>query len=532
MSTATASPASKKQTKSSEVPHDVTSLRSALAWLETQGDVLKTDVEVDPDLEITGLQKHLDGGPVLMFNKVKGKPHARAITNLLADYDVIHKLFGYKDAKDRTRKMAHALTHPLTPKEIPQSEAPCQEEVITDDLDVNKYITAIRHTALETELTVGSGISCVIGEYFQGGSHIGYNRMNFRWGNIGTFQASPGSHMWQVITEHYKDEKPIPLTMCFGVPPACTMVAGGGFDYVILPKGCDEVGVAGAIQGSPVNIVKARTVDAWAIAESEYVLEGLLYPRDKRYETAEAEKLGVQGKTFFHPEWAGYMGKAYKAPTFHVTAITMRKRESKPIIFPLGVHTADDSNIDTSVREAAIFELCERLQPGIIQDVNIPYCMTDWGGCIIQVKKRNKIEEGWQRNFLAAVLSCSQGMRLAIAVSEDVDIYSMDDIMWCLTTRVNPHTDILNPLPGGIGQTFQPQERMTAGEKPWTASNTRFEGGMGIDATVPYGYEQDFHRPVYPVDRVDPLKFFSKDEVSRAKERVKGWMESLARTGR
>src|SRR5712691_5605980 len=442
---------------------DVTSLRSALEFLKSQGDLLETDVEVDPDLEVTGLQKHLDGGPVLLFNKVKGKPHARVITNLFRDINVVDKMFSFTSPMDRTRRIARAMNNPLRPVEVPGSEAPVQQEV---------------------------------------------------------------------LTAHYRDEKPIPLTMCFGVPPACTLVAGGGFDYVILPKGCDELGVAGAVQGSPVNIVKARTVDAYAIAESEYVLEGYLYPRDKRYETAEAERDGVQGKHFFHPEWAGYMGKAYKATTFHVTAITMRKPETKPLIYLLGVHMADCNNIDTTLRESAIFELCERLQPGIVQDVHIPFCMTDWGGVIIQVRKRNKIEEGWQRNFLAAILSCSQGMRLAIAVSPDVDIYSMDDIMWCLTTRVNPHTDILNPLPGGIGQTFQPQERMTAGEREWTASNTRFEGGMGIDATVPFGYEQDFHRPVYPIDKVDPLKFFSQAELDRAKERMHGWVEVLARTGR
>lgn len=338
--------------------------------------------------------------------------------------------------------------------------------------------------------------------------------------------------MWQIQTEHYRDDKPIPLTMCFGVPPSCTLVAGGGFDYAILPKGCDEVGIAGAIQGSPVRIVKARTIDAYTLADAEYVLEGYLYPRDKRFETAEAEADGIQGKHFFHPEWSGYMGKAYKAATFHVTAITMRKRSSKPIIFPLGVHTSDDSNIDTTIREAAIFELCERLQPGLVQDVNCPYCMTDWGGAIIQVKKRSKIEDGWPRNFLAAILACSQGARLAFAVGPDVNIYSMDDIMWCLVTRVNPHTDIINPVPGGIGQTFQPQERMTAGEKQWTASNTRFEGGMGIDATVPFGYEDDFHRPEYAVDKVDPLKFFKKEEFDRAKQRMHGWVEWLAQTGK
>lgn len=518
-----------KSVESAAKPRD---LRETIEWLRKEGDLIETDVEVDPDLEITGLQKHFDGGPVMLFNNVKGKPHARAVTNLFGDIGVIEKMFGWKDSPDRVRQVAKAIDKPVAPVIIDQADAPVQEDVITDDLDVNKWITAIRHTALESELTIGSGISCVIGEYFDGGSHIGYNRMNFRWGNVGTFQISPGSHMWQVMTEHYKDDKPIPLTMCFGVPPACTYVAGGGFDYAMLPKGCDEVGMAGAIQGAPVRIVKCRTIDAYTLADAEYVLEGYLHPRDKRYETKESEDADIQGRFHFHPEWAGYMGKAYKAPTFHVTAITMRKRESRPLIFPLGVHTADDSNIDTSVRESAIFALCERLQPGIIQNVHIPYCMTDWGGCIIQVKKRNQIEEGWQRNFLAAILACSQGMRLAIAVSEDVDIYSMDDIMWCLTTRVNPRADILNPLPGGRGQTFMPSERMTAGDKQWTASNTEFEGGMGIDATVPYGYEQDFHRPVYPVDQVSPEKFFSADDIALAKSRMSGWLLSLARTGR
>jgi 4-hydroxy-3-polyprenylbenzoate decarboxylase len=278
--------------------------------------------------------------------------------------------------------------------------------------------------------------------------------------------------------------------------------------------------------------VKARTVDAYAVADSEVVLEGYVNPRDRRYETAEAEEAGVQGRFHFHPEWAGYMGKAYKAPTFHCTAVTMRNPETKPIIFCLGVHTLDDHNIDTTVREAAMFALCERMQPGIIQDVVIPYCMTDWGGGVIQVKKRNQIDEGWQRNFMGAILSTSQGARICVAVSEDADPYDMDDIMWNITTRVNPHTDILNPIPGGRGQTFMPAERMTAGDKEWTASNTRFEGGMGIDCTVPFGYESDFLRPVYAVDKVDLKTWFSDEQISNGKDRMKGWVTSLARTGR
>ena len=84
---------------------DITNLRSTLEWLQEQGDVIETNKEVDPDLELTGLQKHLDGGPVMLFNNVKDKPHARAITNLFSDIEVIDRIFGYEDSVQRTKKI-------------------------------------------------------------------------------------------------------------------------------------------------------------------------------------------------------------------------------------------------------------------------------------------------------------------------------------------------------------------------------------------------------------------------------------------
>src|SRR5262245_9022198 len=230
-------------------------LRGTLEWLKSQGDLIETDKPVNPDLEVTGLQKHLDGGCPVLFNNVKGKPHHRVLTNLFGDINVINKMFGWKDDVERTRKLAYALSHPLKPVEILQSEAPCQEHVIKNPKDVNEHMVAIRHTTYEPELTVGSGIRCVTGPQFDGGSDLGYNRMNFRWGNVGTFQISPGSHMWQVVNKYYKANEPVPITMCFGVPPACTLLAGAGFDYAVLPMGCDEIGIAGAVQGAPIRLV-------------------------------------------------------------------------------------------------------------------------------------------------------------------------------------------------------------------------------------------------------------------------------------
>src|SRR6516162_9486082 len=141
--------------------HRAMDLRSTLDWLRSEGDLIETDKPVDPDLEVTGLQKHMDGGCPVMFRNVKGKPNHRVITNLFGDMNVINKMFGWKDDVERTRHIAAAFRKPLKPEIISQTDAPVQEHVVLDPKDVNQYMVPIRHTAYETELTVGSGIRCI-----------------------------------------------------------------------------------------------------------------------------------------------------------------------------------------------------------------------------------------------------------------------------------------------------------------------------------------------------------------------------------
>ena len=108
-----ASKAAKKAGKATQPTNHAHDLRTALAWLKLQGDLIETKKQVDPDLEVTGLQKHMDGGCPVMFHNVKGKPNHRVITNLFGDMNVINKMFGWKDDTDRTRKLAHALSNPI-----------------------------------------------------------------------------------------------------------------------------------------------------------------------------------------------------------------------------------------------------------------------------------------------------------------------------------------------------------------------------------------------------------------------------------
>lgn len=492
---------------------DITTLRGALEYIKQMGELLETNVEVDPHLEMAAIQKRLEGGPAVLFNNVKGYPGKRLVTNIFASDARIAKLFDVDEPKNLKFKILDAIHNPIPPKEV--STAPCQEVVITQDIDVWQVVPMISHTPSDPGRTLGGGNTLISGKYFWGGFHISFNRMNFRGKDYSSFQISPGSHTDQVATEWYKKEN-IPMTINMGVPPACTLLAGSGFDYVILPKGCDELGIAGALQGAPVEIVKAKTVDAYSIAQAEIVIEGYLDTTQKVWEHPEAEKEQKQGVFPFHPEWSGYMGRAYRTYKFVATGITLRRDNA--IYYPLIVHSYDDHNIDAKVREACFLELGERVSPGFVRDVYIPLGMTDWGGVIFQVRKRRARDEGFQKNLLAAALSLSQGLRLAIAVDEDINIYSAEDILWALTTRVDPKEDIQIVAAGGMGQTFQPLERSAAAPgAQWVRAEARYSGGILIDATVPFRYQWAFERAHYPIDLAENLeKWFKKEEIEKA----------------
>src|SRR5436309_2811620 len=121
-------------------------------------------------------------------------------------------------------------------------------------------------------------------------------------------------------------------------------------------------------------------------ANAEYVIEGYLDTTQKVWESPLAEKDDEQGKHPFHPEWSGYMGKAYRTYKFQATAVT--HRADRPLYYGLIVHGMDEHFIDGVVREACFLELAERIVPGLCVDTHIPMGMTDWGGVIFQVKKR------------------------------------------------------------------------------------------------------------------------------------------------
>jgi UbiD family decarboxylase len=217
------------------------------------------------------------------------------------------------------------------------------------------------------------------------------------------------------------------------------MQAAAGGVHGIVPLGSDELGMAGALQASLVEIVKCKTIDAFSLAKAEIRIEGY-WTTEKLWETEEAEKDGREDVVPFFPKWTGYLGKAWKSRKFKVTAITNRK---DPIFYNQLATSYDGEFIGFDFREACFYALADRLAPGLVVDVHCPFALRFWGGVVYQVKKRRPRDEGYQRNLLINTLGSAPGIHLIIVVDEDVDTYSMDDVMWAIMSRTEPATDYL-----------------------------------------------------------------------------------------
>jgi 4-hydroxy-3-polyprenylbenzoate decarboxylase len=495
----------------------ITSLRRTLEWLKDEVKIIEK--EVDPVLEATAINKAFDDGPVFVAENVKGFPHARLIASLWGRRNRISKLMGVDHFKDTKFKVIHALKNPIPPKEV--EEAPCQEIFIPkEEVDPFALFPMVQHTEMDGGRFFGSGVHMIGGKYCGGKSEISFYRMSFRGKDHASINMVPGGHGDQIADRFYKEKIPCTVNIC--PPPMVELMAAGSLNSVVFPTAIDELGAAGALQGSPVEIVKAKTVDAYAVANSEWVIEGYIVPHERVWESSEAEEMGVQGKAFFHPEWARYMGRAYRARKFEVTAVTRRK--DKPLYY---VPLFGTIWVYVPFVCAGFYELAERVAPGFVQDVNTFTGLTTWGGIVIQVKKRRRSDEGMQRNILSASMGVVRGLRLAIVVDEDIDIYQPEDIIWALTTRVNPSVNIVHGASGSRGQAYQPSERVAAGQQMVSS----FEGGIGIDATVPLAAKEHFQRARYAVDKVDFSKWFTEKEIQEMRAQQGEYIRFLGETG-
>ena len=107
---------------------------------------------------------------------------------------------------------------------------------------------------------------------------------------------------------------------------------------------------------------------------------------------------------------------------------------------------------------------------------------------LISVNKKSAADEGYQRNAMFAAIAALKDLDLVIVVDDDINIHDWNDVEWALATRWDASKGLIM-MPGARGHEYV------------SISDKGVRTKVGIDATVPFGFEGRYKRvPVPPAD--------------------------------
>jgi 4-hydroxy-3-polyprenylbenzoate decarboxylase len=279
-----------------------------------------------------------------------------------------------------------------------------------------------------------------------------------------------------------------------------------------VPAGVDELAVAGALGGAPVELARCHTVDTEYVAHAEYVIEGELL--------ADLAPENPNGPSAT-PEFLGYQGRAHPAlPTVRVTGITAREGAILQTVSGPG---HEQSVLLGFGMEAAVLDRLRRLGA----PVKAVHCHTAGGGQLMVViqwrAKRSDADDPLVRKAGESVLETFRMAKLVVSVDEDVDPESDADLWWAMATRLQADRD-LTVLPDREGFPLDPTQSTAYSD---TLSADGRTAKAHFDCTVPYAQRARFRRPRFTEpetapDAPAPLTRLSLAPAPRAPQRPAG----------
>jgi len=478
--------------KSGTLP-EIFDLRSALAVLGQKPDQLvSTDEPVDPMAELSGVYRYVGAGgtvmrptregPAMIFNKIKGYDDVRVVIGLLASRKRVGMLLGC-DPKKLGFLLRDAVSKAIPPVVVEKGKALCQEVVhraSDPGFDLRKLLPAPTNTEEDAGPYITMG-HLYASDPVTGESDVTIHRMCVQSADELSVYFVPGSRHIGVMREKAEAmNKPLPATISIGIDPAINIASC--FEPPTTPFGFDELSIAGALRGRPVELAEALTVHARGIANAEIVIEGEFLPGVRVREDQNSNS----GKAM--PEFPGYTGGAQAAvPVFKVKAITHRRHPIlQTVIGPSEEHVSM-AGIPT---EASIISMVERAMPGRLLNV---YAHASGGGkylAVLQFKKSGPADEGRQRQAALLAFSAFSELKHVILVDEDVDLFDTNDVLWAMTTRMQGDSSIVF-IPGVRCHPLDPSARPDFSPSiiaPGISCKVIF------DATVPFALKERFQR--------------------------------------
>lgn len=420
------------------------SLREFLQYLEARGELRRVKTPVSPAFEITEICHRTirQGGPALLFEQPT-EGEFPVVGNLYGTEQRVTAAIGLSDSMAlrelgkqlaflkspqlpdkmtdvvgkaaRFRKLAH-----INPLVIDQPA--CQEVVIEkDDVDLSMLpIQTCWPDDVGKLITFGLVITkgphkerLNIGIYRQ--QVIGRNRLIMRWlhhrGGAIDFAEFKAAHPGTRF----------PVVVAIGADPATTLAA-----VAPIPDNISEFQFAGLLRGAKTRIARCLSHDLVVPASSEIVLEGFIEP----------DEMLDEGPFGDH---TGYYNSVEKFPVFTVERITHRERPIYQATY-MGKPPDDEPSVLSASLNELFIPLLQDQFPEIV-DFYLPPEGCSYRVAIVSIRKSYK---GHAKRIMFGIWSYLRQFtytKFVIVTDDDIDVRSWKEVIWAMTTRMDPARD-------------------------------------------------------------------------------------------
>jgi 4-hydroxy-3-polyprenylbenzoate decarboxylase len=418
-------------------------LRDFIELLEAEGELKRITTEVDPYLEVTEISDRTlrNGGPALLFENPKGSS-IPLLANLFGNTRRIALAMGQEDISGLrdVGKLLAFLKEPTPPsgwKDLWQSLpsyksvlniapnvkkfAPCQQVVIAEE-DVDLSFLPIQTCWPGDVAPLVSWPLVITRGPEKERQNLGIYRMQLLSPNklIMRWLSHRGGALDFKEWQQRHPGKPFPVSVAIGADPATILAT-----VTPIPDTLSEYAFAGLLRGSKTDVVKSLSNDLQVPASAEIVLEGVI----------EADEVAEEGPYGDH---TGYYNEVEKFPVFTVKRITHRK---DPIYHSTYTGRPPDEPAMLGVALNEVFVPILQKQFPEIVDFYLPPEGCSYRMAIVSMKKQYP---GHAKRVMMGVWSFLRQFmytKFVVVVDDDIDIRQWEDVIWAITTRMDPARD-------------------------------------------------------------------------------------------
>src|SRR5437764_3304810 len=364
---------------------------------------------------------------------------------------------GCETFRDLEDKLKQGIDRPIPPKRV--NTSPTREVVLLGD-DVDLYKLPIPMSSIyDGGPMITAGI--VITRDPELGINSGIYRFIVKEKALTGIDIVTPNNMRLFAQRAFERKEPLPISISIGVHPI--EITGSGYR---APLGVDEMGIAGGLRGSAVELAPCQTIDLPYIADAEIVLEAEILPTGWTW---------PEGR---FGEFTRLMGGLHWNPLVRIKAIAMRK---DAVYYNLHMPW-ENTWLAAPTRYAAIRQAL-RTAGVQVKEINVTL-----GGCafwhaVISIKK----QPGEGKNALLAALSVMD-LKHVVVVDDDIDVFDPAEVEWAIATRVQGDRDVMI-VSNARAKPLDPSLPQGYGVVPTGAK-------VGIDATIPEGIPREYYERI------------------------------------